>query len=101
MWEAFEPFMFHGRRLAGTPAEVDRVTALIGIEPPAAVLDMCCGPARHSLELARRGFKVTGVDRTSAYLARVRASADQEKLRVETVEADARDFRREGAFDAA
>jgi SAM-dependent methyltransferase len=101
MWERFMPLMFTGRRLAGTPAEVDRITPLLGIEPPAAVLDICCGPGRHSLELSRRGFAVTGVDRTERYLERARAAATAEGLGAEFVEADVRDFAREGTFDAA
>jgi SAM-dependent methyltransferase len=69
------------------------------------VLDMPCGPGRHSLELARRGFRVTGVDRTVAYLDTARQKAAAEGLdgvaQVEWIKADMRDFRLPERFDAA
>ena len=63
------------------------------------MLDLCCGVGRHSLEFARRGYTVTGVDRTTAYLHTARDAADAEDLAVEWIEADAREFQRPGAFD--
>src|SRR6187397_825913 len=44
-------------------AEVDLLVRSTGIERHHRVLDLCCGQGRHSLELARRGFRhVTGLD---------------------------------------
>jgi SAM-dependent methyltransferase len=63
------------------------------------VLDLCCGPARHSLVLARKGFAVTGVDRSPFLLNKARAYTAG--AGVELVEADMRDFVRPGAFDLA
>ena len=81
--------------------EIDRTTALLGVEPGAAILDMCCGPGRHSLELARRGYRVTGVDRTAAYLEQARQQAQEEGLTLELVENDMRHFYRPNSFDGA
>ena len=53
----------------------------VGIEPGAHILDLCCGVGRHSLELVRRGFHVTGVDRTQLYLDRASRQAEAEVLR--------------------
>jgi SAM-dependent methyltransferase len=63
------------------------------------VLDLCCGPGRHTLELCRRGFSVTGVDRTADYLAEARSRADALSLGCELVEADVREFVRPEAFE--
>lgn len=71
------------------------------IEPPARVLDLCCGAGRHSLWLARRGFDVTGVDLTSRYLEIARKAAEQEGLQVRWVECDMRRIEFECEFDAA
>ena len=63
------------------------------------MLDLCCGIGRHSLELARRGFRVTGVDRTKAYLDLAAAAAEREALSLELVREDMREFRRDGSYD--
>lgn len=93
--------MFPASRIEHTPAEVDQVLKLMKIRPGARVLDLCCGPGRHSLELARRGFVVTGVDRTREYLADAAKRARKEKLAVDFVLGDMKKFRRPRAFDAA
>lgn len=40
------------------------------------VLDVGCGTGGHALRLARRGYAVTGVDRSAAMLAHARAAAE-------------------------
>ncbi len=100
-WETVGPLLFSRRRLEQTPGEVDQIVALLGVGPGARVLDLCCGGGRHSLELARRGFLVTGVDRTRAYLDRAVERARAEGLTVEFVEADMREFCRPESFDGA
>jgi SAM-dependent methyltransferase len=99
-WHTFAPGMFTPEIWEAVPVQVDQMLALLGIEPGARVLDLCCGPGRHSLELARRGYAVTGVDRTAEYLRRARRKARREGLSVEFVKADMREFVRPGAFDA-
>jgi SAM-dependent methyltransferase len=100
-WETFGPYMFSDDRLKLASSEVDSLIALLKLEPAATVLDLCCGPGRHALELARRGYAVTGVDRTRAYLDRGRNLAASEGLKIELVQSDARAFVRRDAFDAA
>lgn len=100
-WETFQSYMFDSRRLALTSAEVEQMTSILGLQSGAAVLDLCCGLGRHSLEFARRGFKVTAVDRTVAYLEQARASAAKENLKIEFVQSDMREFSRPAAFDGA
>ena len=97
-WRTFYPYMFDERRLSAAPEEVDRILALSGVAR-GAVLDLCCGPARHSVALARKGFAVTGVDRSPFLLSKARERAAGSS--VELVQADMRDFVRPGAFDLA
>ncbi len=99
-WETLSDWMFPPERWQMTGKEVDHILALLNLPKGASILDMPCGPGRHALELARRGFHVTGVDRTAAYLDRARRQAEAEGLHVEWVEADMRAFRRPNAFDA-
>ena len=98
-WETVAPILFAERRWLDTPAEVDQVVSLLGIGPETHILDLCCGVGRHSLELARRGFRVTGVDRTRLYLDRASKQAEAEGLKIEFVQDDMRTFCRPDAFD--
>jgi len=69
--------------------------------PPAggALLDLGCGTGRHSVPLAVRGFRVTGVDISAGMLEVARKRAREAGVEIELVRADAVDFRRAGAFD--
>lgn len=100
-WELLAPHMFPPERIASAVGDVNSILTLTRLAPGAAVLDLCCGPGRHALELARRGFRVTGVDRTAHYLQKARAAATDEGLYIEFVLADAREFARPAAFDLA
>lgn len=84
-----------------TPEQVDFVVEQLGLQPGARVLDAPCGHGRHSLELARRGMQVTGVDLSPASLELARTAAAEEGLDVELVNADLREIDRETEFDAA
>jgi SAM-dependent methyltransferase len=101
LWARLEKVLFGEQRWRLATAEVDQVIALLSPEPSARWLDLCCGPGRHALELARRGYGVTGVDRTACYLGDARRAAEVEKLDVEWVQSDMREFRRDASFDAA
>ena len=98
-WETMP--MFGDDQWEMAPGEVESVVGLLGVETGAAILDLCCGVGRHSLELARQGYRVTGVDRTAAYLRVAREMATAEELDLELVEADMRDFERPTTFDGA
>ena len=83
---------------ANTKTDIDLVLKSVGLEPNDHVLDLCCGQGRHSLELARHGFRhVTGVDR-SRYLVRLaRTRARKEGLNAAFREGDARTVRLKAA----
>ena len=56
-WDAMEGFLFSQFRPADvTEREADQILALVEPQSGAAVLDLCCGPGRHVLEFARRGY---------------------------------------------
>ncbi len=98
-WETVSPILFGEKCWSSTTLQVDDVMRMLGVKPTATVLDLCCGLGRHSLELARRGFNVVGVDRTAFYLDKAREQAQREKLNVEFVKDDMRRFCRPDAFD--
>jgi SAM-dependent methyltransferase len=100
-WTKWAPFMFHERRWEQAQEEVAHIISLLKVSPGASILDLCCGPGRHSLQLARAGFSVTGVDRTKTYLAKARKQAKKEGLNIEFIRDDMRSFCRPNAFDVA
>ena len=99
-WRDLYPFMFPEKRFADTPDQIEKVLALTRPIGKAA-LDLCCGPGRCSIALAKKGFAVTGVDRTRFLLDKARARARAAKVKVEWVEADMRDVVRPDSFDLA
>ncbi|MFA5011922.1 MAG: class I SAM-dependent methyltransferase [Ignavibacteria bacterium] len=70
----------------------------------AKVLDVCCGAGRHSIELARRGYDVTGFDLSEYLISQAReglTAADEKGLKVEFLIRDMKDFSFDKEFDAA
>ena len=102
-WTDLYPFTFTEERLGMGEAEVTKVLALAGIAAPEGrtVLDLCCGPGRHAVPLARRGMRVTGVDRTRFLLDRARERVRLAGVTIELIEADMRGFQRPAAYDLA
>jgi 2-polyprenyl-3-methyl-5-hydroxy-6-metoxy-1,4-benzoquinol methylase len=84
-----------------TRKEIDFVLERLELEPGARVLDVACGHGRHSLELARRGFRVTGVDLSPRSIALAREAAAKEGLDATFVESDAREIEFDGEFNSA
>ena len=84
-----------------TNAEVDFVVEKLELEPGARVLDVACGHGRHSLELARRGFAVTGVDLSPRSIALAGEAAEREGVDATFLVRDARDVAFDSEFDAA
>ncbi|WP_433223089.1 class I SAM-dependent methyltransferase [Dactylosporangium sp. CS-047395] len=63
-----------------TTAEVDFLVRATGLPSGAHVLDLPCGSGRHSLALARRGFRVTGIDVSQEAITFARHSTHAETV---------------------
>lgn len=103
-WEAFydahAPYYDRGTFTTHTVAEVDFLLALLELEAGARLLDLGCGTGRHSIELARRGFQVTGVDLSAQMLMQAVAKARAAAAAVEWVHADATTYVARAPVDA-
>jgi SAM-dependent methyltransferase len=84
-----------------TVPEVDFLLEELPLERGDSILDVGCGTGRHSIELARRGYTVTGLDLSSEMLAKAAEAASIANVNVEWVHADATRFSFPGRFDAA
>lgn len=104
-WQAFfdahAPHYDENPFTAHTATEVDFLLRLFALPVGSAVLDMGCGTGRHALELAKRGYRVTGVDLSEGMLAVARAKAAVDGLDVRFVGSDATTFTTDERFDAA
>src|SRR6476646_4447746 len=67
----------------GTEQEVAYLWDRLALQPWRRVLDVGCGPGRHSLALARRGIDVVGVDHSREFIDLARTAAREEGLNVE------------------
>ncbi len=85
----------------GTLGEVDFFEKELNSNKSARILDIGCGTGRHSLELARRGYNVTGIDLSESMIGRARELAEKENLNIVFFTKDARDFNFNREFDLA
>jgi SAM-dependent methyltransferase len=58
-----------------TRAEADFLETVFQTAPPAKLLDVPCGNGRHAVELASRGYSLTGVDSSEEFLEDARAAS--------------------------
>ena len=84
-----------------TKAETDFFERELAPPPGARVLDVPCGDGRHAIELARRGYRLTGVDISDEFLAAAREASLREGLEVAWRESDMRDLSWREEFDGA
>jgi SAM-dependent methyltransferase len=84
-----------------TLAEVDFIIAEFSLPPGSRILDMGCGTGRHSVELARRGYRMTGVDLSRGMLEQARMAAAKAGVEIELIQADATEVKLKPVFDGA
>ncbi len=105
-WEDFFHGLFVEFWRAALPPDVTRAEAdffqeRLRLSPGARVLDVPCGDGRLALELAGRGYRLTGVDISSEFLHAARRSASERSLQIEWRQSDMRDLPWTGQFDGA
>ncbi|MFA5060160.1 MAG: class I SAM-dependent methyltransferase [Candidatus Omnitrophota bacterium] len=90
-----EPFV------QGTSGECDFIEAEIGRNRSLTIIDIGCGTGRHSIELAKRGYQVKGIDLSESQLARAKEKAKEAGVTIDFQKHDARDLPFEHEFDLA
>jgi len=97
-WRDMYPLMFPEECFSHALPQIEK---LLSLAKPVGkdALDLCCGPGRHSIALAKAGFRVTGVDKTEYLLDQARARAKAAGADIEWVKKDMRDFTRADAYD--
>jgi SAM-dependent methyltransferase len=104
-WEAFfnahAPVYEDNVFTKNTVREVDFLLEELSLQPGGSILDVGCGTGRHSIELAKRGYAVTGIDLSSEMLARAADAAKAAGVNVDWIHADATRFTLPGRYDCA
>ena len=77
--------------------QIDGVERFLTLEPRSRILDLACGAGRQTLELARRGHRVLGMD---SAIAEAKAAAKHERLNVHFMKCDIRQIPYKAEFDA-
>ena len=98
LWRHFHDCMFSAADFVAAEQQVVDLLALSGVVS-GRVLDLACGPGRHALPLAARGFDVTAVDGSTYLLDELRQRCESQDLSMAIHHADMRSFESENGFD--
>lgn len=104
-WEAFfdehAPIYNDNVFTKNTVLEVDFLLEELSLQPGGSILDVGCGTGRHAIELAKRGYAVTGLDLSSGMLAMAADAAKAANVDVNWIHADATRFTLPMRYDGA
>ena len=85
----------------GTIGECDFIEKEISYNKSLKIIDIGCGTGRHSIELTKRGYTMTGIDLSESLLEKAKEKAEQNGLQIEFLQHDARKLPFEKQFDVA
>lgn len=83
-----------------TKKQVSFLVKHLKLEKGDRILDLACGYGRHSIELAKLGYSVTGVDFSKHFIEIAKKEAKKQKVVVEFIQADMRKIPFRNKFDA-
>jgi SAM-dependent methyltransferase len=85
----------------GTLGECDFIEEEIGRDKSLKIIDIGCGTGRHSIEMVKRGYQVTGIDLSESQLKRAREKAKEQGVKIDFQRRDARKLPFKSEFDLA
>lgn len=98
-WKTYGPIMFDNDRMENSSYEADKIIEICGLKENYSVFDCCCGMGRHSISLAEKGCRVTGLDLSETYLGMAEKEAEIRNVTVDFIHKDARNIDFENQFD--
>jgi SAM-dependent methyltransferase len=101
-FEQGSPFLNHPLLTAErTTHEINFIEPQLNVNQGARILDVGCGFGRHSVELALRGYEVSGIDPSAALIAEARIRAAEAGVSVDFRQQWGERFSTGQAYDAA
>ncbi|MBS4013619.1 MAG: class I SAM-dependent methyltransferase [Bacteroidetes bacterium] len=85
----------------GTIGECDFIEKELDFNKKLKIIDIGCGTGRHSIELSKRGYSMTGIDLSKSLIEKAREKAKQNGLQIDFLKHDARNLPFEKQFDVA
>ena len=85
----------------GTIGECDFIERELQYDKSLKIIDIGCGTGRHSIELSKRGYDITGIDLSETQLEKAREKAKMYNLKIDFLQHDARNLPFENHFDVA
>ena len=85
----------------GTKGECDFIEREINYDKSHKILDIGCGTGRHTIELSKRGYTVTGIDFSESQLKRAKEKSKDNNLKINFQKQDARNLPFDNEFDIA
>lgn len=83
-----------------TLTEVNGVIHLLNLKPRSKILDIPCGYGRHSIELAKRGFIVTGSELNAKHLSVAKREARKNPAKIKFIKENMININYDSEFDA-
>ena len=87
-FETFMPEISSDRTLN----EIDFLVRHLPLPAFSKILDVCCGIGRHSLNLALKGYEVTGIDINRKALAKAKANIKSKDMKINFLHHDMREL---------
>jgi SAM-dependent methyltransferase len=84
----------------GDQRKVNFIEKSLGVSKHALVLDLACGNGRHSVGMAKRGYRLVGIDLSLPMLAQAAELAQDENQNINFIHGDMRDLSFDKTFDA-
>ena len=85
----------------GPIGECDFIEKEINYNKTLKIIDIGCGTGRHSIELSKRGYSMTGIDLSESLLEKAREKAKQNGVQIDFLNHDARNLPFDKQFDVA
>ncbi|MEO1267560.1 MAG: methyltransferase domain-containing protein [Myxococcota bacterium] len=90
------PMGFHKQ----TVREAHFIIDQLGVGPGGRIIDLCCGFGRHTIELSKRGYDMSGLDLSLPLLQKALNEAQRRKLSIRFIHGDMRELNFNREFDA-